>query len=126
MSEITGEKPETIRIEELDEQETTQKNNEETGIPKKVVDFSKVFSSAMAQVPSNIRKQPNKRKKREEILFEEEEDSSEEEFSEEDEDEEDSESEEEDLRWIGINKLLEAHLNITETILTMVKETKNS
>ena len=124
MSEITGEKPETIRIEELDEQETTEKNDEETGIPKKVVDFSKVFSSAMAQVPSNIRKQPNKRKKREEILFEEEEDSSEEEFSEED--EEDSESEEEDLRWIGINKLLEAHLNITETILTMVKETKNN
>lgn len=122
MSANTGEKPETIRIEELDEQENTQKNNEERETPKKVVDFSKVFSTAMAQMSSNTRKQPNKRTKREETLFEEEEDSSEEEFSE----DEDSESEEEDLRWIGINKLLEAHLNITETILTIVKETKNT
>ena len=112
MSANTEEKPETIE---------EQKNNEETGTPKKV-DFSKVFSSAMAQMPSIPRKQPNKRTKREEVLSEEEEDSSEE-FSEED---EDSESEEEDLRWIGINKLLESHLNITETILTMVKETKNN
>ena len=69
MSEITGEKPETIRIEELDEEETSEKNNEETATPKKVVDFSKVFSSAMAQMSSDIRKQPNKRKKREEILL---------------------------------------------------------
>ena len=103
MSEITDEKPETIRIEELDE--------ENTGTPKKV-DFSKVFNSTMAQMASNIRKQPNKRTKREETCFQEEEDSSEE-FSEED---EDSESEEEDPRWIAINKLLESHLNITETI----------
>ena len=122
MSTITEEKPETIRIEAINEEENTRKTNEETGTPKKV-DFSKVFSSAMAQMSSNIRKQPNKRTKREETLFEEEEeDSSEEEFSEED---EDSESEEEDIRWTSINKLLESHLNITETILTMVKETKN-
>jgi hypothetical protein len=120
MSANTEEKPETIRIEAIEE-EQTEKNNDETGTPKKV-DFTKVFSTAMAQMSSNIRKQSNKRTKREEILFEEEEDSSEEEFSEED---EDSESEEEDIRWTSINKLLESHLNITETILTMVKETKN-
>ena len=117
MSANTEEKPETIRIEAIEE----EKNNEETGTPKKV-DFTKVFSTAMAQMSSNNRKQSNKRTKREEALFEEEEDSSEEEFSEED---EDSESEEEDIRWTSINKLLESHLNITETILTMVKETKN-
>jgi hypothetical protein len=106
--------------EELDE-EQPQKNNEKTGTPK-TVDFSKVFKTTMAQMSSNIRKQPNKRTKREETLFEEE-DSSEEEFSEED---EDSESEsEEDIRWTAINKLLESHLKITETILTIVKETKN-
>ena len=126
MSANTEEKPDNIRIEELDEQENTQKTNEETGTPKKVVDFSKVFNSAMAQMSSNIRKrtnkQPNKRTKREENLFEE--DSSEEEFSEED---EDSESEsEEDIRWTAINKLLESHLNITETILTILKDTKNN
>ena len=121
MSANTEEKPETIRIEAIEE-EQTEKTNEETGTPKKV-DFTKVFSTAMAQMSSNIRKQSNKRTKREETLFEEEEeDSSEEEFSEED---EDSESEEEDIRWTSINKLLESHLNITETILTMVKETKN-
>ena len=114
MSANTEEKPETIEL--IEEQQT----NEETGTPKKV-DFSKVFSSAMAQLPSIPRKQTNKRTKREEVLSEEEEDSSEE-FSEED---EDSESEEEDLRWTAINKLLESHLNITETILTMVKETKS-
>jgi len=124
MSANTEEKPETIRIEAIEEE--TEKTNEETGTPKKV-DFTKVFSTAMAQMSSNIRKQTNKqtnkRTKREEILFEEEEDSSEEDFSEED---EDSESEEEeDIRWTSINKLLESHLNITETILTMVKETKN-
>ena len=120
MSANTEEKPETIRIEAIEEE--TEKTNEKTGTPKKV-DFTKVFSTAMAQMSSNIRKQTNKRTKREEILFEEEEDSSEEDFSEED---EDSESEEEeDIRWTSINKLLESHLNITETILTMVKETKN-
>jgi 8-oxo-dGTP pyrophosphatase MutT (NUDIX family) len=124
MSRIAEEKPETIRIEAIEE-EQTEKNNEEIGTPKKV-DFTKVFSTAMAQMSSNIRKQPNKqpnkRTKREETFFEEEEeDSSEEEFSE----DEDSESEEEDIRWTSINKLLESHLNITETILTMVKETKN-
>ena len=114
MSANTEEKPETIELIE------EQKNDEETGTPKKVVDFSKVFSTAMAQMSSTTRKQPNKRTKREEVLSEEEEDSSEEEFS-----EEDSESEEEDLRWTAINKLLDSHLNITETILTIVKETKN-
>jgi len=116
MSANTEEKPETIKLIE------EHKNNEETGTPKKVVDFSKVFSTAMAQMSSTARKQPNKRTKREEILSEEEEDSSEEEFSE---DDEDSDSEEEDPRWTAINKLLESHLNITETVLTMVKETKN-
>lgn len=120
MTTISEKKPEINRIEQLDE-EQPEKNNEETGTPKKV-DFSQVFKTTMAQMSSNIRKQPNKRTKREEILFEEEEeDSSEEEFSEED---EDSESEE-DIRWTVINKLLESHLKITETILTMVKETKN-
>lgn len=120
MTTISEKKPEINRPEELDE-EQSQKNNEETGTPKKV-DFSQVFKTTMAQMSSNIRKQPNKRTKREETLFEEEEDSSEEEFSE----EEDSESEsEEDIRWTTINKLLESHLKITETILTMVKETKN-
>lgn len=121
MTTISEKKPEINRIEQLDE-EQPEKNNEETGTPKKV-DFSQVFKTTMAQMSSNIRKQPNKqpnkRTKREEILFEE--DSSEEEFSEED---EDSESEE-DIRWTVINKLLESHLKITETILTMVKETKN-
>ena len=117
MSANTEEKPETIELIE------EQKNDEETGTPKKVVDFSKVFSTAMAQMSSTARKQPNKRTKREEILSEEEEDSSEEEFSE---DDEDSDSEEEDPRWTAINKLLESHLNITETVLTMVKETKNT
>jgi 8-oxo-dGTP pyrophosphatase MutT (NUDIX family) len=116
MSANTEEKTETIELIE------EQKNNEETGTPKKVVDFSKVFSTAMAQMSSTARKQPNKRTKREEVLSEEEEDSSEE-LSEED---EDSESEEEDLRWTAINKLLKSHLNITETVLTMVKETKNN
>ena len=114
MSANTEEKPETIELIE------EQKNNEETGTPKKVVDFSKVFSTAIAQMSSTTRKQPNKKTKREEVLSEEEEDSSEEEFS-----EDDSESEEEDPRWTAINKLLESHLNITETVLTMVKETKN-
>jgi hypothetical protein len=113
MSANTEEKPETIELVE------EQKNDEETGTPKKVVDFSKVFSTAMAQMSSTARKQPNKRTKREEVLSEEEEDSSEEEFS------EDDEEEEEDPRWTAINKLLDSHLNITETILTIVKETKN-
>jgi hypothetical protein len=113
MSANTEEKPETIELVE------EQKNNEETGTPKKVVDFSKVFSTVMAQMSSTARKQPNKRTKREEVLSEEEEDSSEEEFS------EDDEEEEEDPRWTAINKLLDSHLNITETILTIVKETKN-
>ena len=117
MSANTEEKPETIELVE------EQKNDEETGTPKKVVDFSKVFSTAMAQMSSTARKQPNKRTKREEVLSEEEEDSSEEEFSEDD--EEDDEEEEEDPRWTAINKLLDSHLNITETILTIVKETKN-
>jgi len=112
MSSNTEEKPETIELNE-------EKNNEEYGTPKKV-DFSKVFNNAMTHMSSNIRKKPNKRTKREEVLSEEE--SSDEDFSEED---EDSETEEEDLRWTAINKLLESHLNITETILTMVKETKN-
>lgn len=121
MTTNSEKKPEINRPEELDE-EQPQKNNEKTGTPK-TVDFSKVFKTTMAQMSSNIRKQPNKRTKREETLFEEEEeDSSEEEFSEED---EDSESEsEEDIRWTAINKLLESHLKITETILTIVKETK--
>ena len=119
MTTISEKKPEINRIEELDTEQP-----EENGTPKKV-DFSQVFKTTMAQMSSNIRKQPNKqpnkRTKREEILFEE--DSSEEEFSEED---EDSESEsEEDIRWTVINKLLESHLKITETILTIVKETKN-
>ncbi len=123
MTTISEKKPAINRPEELDE-EQSQKNNEESGTPK-TVDFSKVFKTTMAQMSSNIRKQPNKRTKREETLFEqeEEEESSEEEFSEED---EDSESEsEEDIRWAAINKLLESHLKITETILTIVKETKN-
>jgi hypothetical protein len=121
MTTISEKKPAINRPEELDE-EQSQKNNEESGTPK-TVDFSKVFKTTMAQMSSNIRKQPNKRTKREEEFSEEdeEEDSSEEEFSEED---EDSESEE-DIRWAAINKLLESHLKITETILTIVKETKN-
>ena len=114
MSANTEEKPETIELNE-------EKNNEESGTPKKV-DFSKVFSSAMTHMSSNIRKKPNKRTKREEVLSEEE--SSDEDFSEEDEDSE-TETEEEDLRWTTLNKLLESHLNITKTLLTMVKETKN-
>ena len=115
MATISEKKPEINRIEELDTEQP-----EENGTPKKV-DFSKVFKTTMAQMSSNNRKQSNKRTKREETLFEQEEDSSEEEFSEED---EDSESEE-DIRWTAINKLLESHLKITETILTIVKETKN-
>jgi hypothetical protein len=69
MSANTEEKPATNRPEELDE-EQSKKTNEESGTPK-TVDFSKVLSTAMAQMSSNIRKQPNKRTKREEILFEE-------------------------------------------------------